>query len=73
MQNFRRFGAVRMRLLLARQDEISCLEAELIRVDREEPKEILLATLRGDTNCERKQLLARLESKLEEYGQCPPL
>ncbi|KAI1404498.1 hypothetical protein F4819DRAFT_447791, partial [Hypoxylon fuscum] len=64
---FRRFMALRVRLLLYKQDELSVLEKQLERLDGDEPKVLYLGSIRRDRNEARKELMTRLESKLEEY------
>lgn len=61
--------ALRVRLLLYKQDELSVLEKQLERLDGDEPKVLYLGSIRRDRNEARKELMTRLESKLEEYGE----
>ena len=65
----RRFRAVRSRLLLLKQDEVAELELKLDEIDRTEPRPIYLGSRRRDANAERKQVLARLDAALADYGQ----
>ena len=65
----RRFRTVRSRLLLLKQDEVAELELKLDEIDRTEPRPIFLGSRRRDANAERKQVLARLDAALADYGQ----
>ena len=65
----RRFAALRARLLLAKQDEISLLECQLNEIDREETSGISLGSFRRDRNDERKRILANLDTALARYGK----
>lgn len=64
----RRFSSVRMRLLYAKQDEISVLEEKLNAIDNQEKNELFLGNVRRDNSLERKDVLSKLEHKLIEYG-----
>ena len=55
--------------MLARQDELNVLEAQLERLDRQEARPFFLGTCRGDENSQRKDLLNQINSKLSEYGK----
>ena len=68
-QIYRRFRTVRSRLLLLKQDEIAELELKLDEIDRTEPRPIFLGSRRRDANAERKQVLARLDAALADYGR----
>ena len=59
---------LRARLLLLKQDRISQLETKLKRLDENEDCEIFLASSRDDSNHDRLQLLADLDSALADYG-----
>ncbi|KAI1311118.1 hypothetical protein F5Y03DRAFT_321598 [Xylaria venustula] len=71
---FRSFRRLRARLLLSKQDELSVLEAQLDRLDREEVSPFFLGTCRDDRNAERTTVLAQIYSKLADYdvfvGRC---
>lgn len=60
---------MRARLLLLKRDEISELEMQLDQIDREEPRRLFLGSRRRDTNLGRRQVLARLDTALADYGQ----
>ncbi|KAI8633997.1 hypothetical protein F5Y19DRAFT_411630 [Xylariaceae sp. FL1651] len=64
---FRRFSAVRARILLYQQDRIAELEETLTTLDELEPKVLFLGSRRRDANPERKAVLAQLESAIAEY------
>lgn len=66
-QNFRRFRTTRMRMLLAKQDEISKLESQLHAIDQDEPAELFLGSMRLDKNPNRKDVLGRLDTAFKEY------
>ncbi|KAI1211532.1 uncharacterized protein F4807DRAFT_392874 [Annulohypoxylon truncatum] len=67
--NFRRFCRVRMRLLLAKQDEVAALESSLDRIDENENRALFLGCLRRDANQERQQALQQLMLTLAEYDK----
>ena len=56
-------------MLLYKQDKISQLEAELEKVDKEEPKALFHGSRRRDTNPERQALLTALDVAMAEYGR----
>ncbi|KAI0538636.1 hypothetical protein GGR58DRAFT_467466 [Xylaria digitata] len=64
---FRRFHRLRARMLLLKQDRISCLEAQLDQIDQDEQLPLFLAKSRGDTNSERKSVLSQIETALADY------
>ncbi|KAI3325616.1 hypothetical protein HD806DRAFT_490781 [Xylariaceae sp. AK1471] len=63
----RRFKRLRARLLLLKQDRISCLEEQLDQIDRDEPLPIFLGKSRGDINSERLSILSQIDSSLADY------
>ncbi|KAI1318414.1 hypothetical protein F5Y16DRAFT_134536 [Xylariaceae sp. FL0255] len=63
----RRFTRMRARLLLLKQDRISCLEEQLDKVDREEALPLFLGKSRGDPNIERLSILSRIDASLADY------
>jgi len=65
---FRRFGRVRMRLLLLKQNEVLTLQEALDKLDEEETNRLSLSCFRRDSNRERQQILERLTKSLDEYG-----
>jgi hypothetical protein len=65
---FRRFTRLRARLLLSKQDQLTLLENQLDKVDREEESPMFLGSTRLDRNAQRKEILSQIESKLQEYG-----
>jgi hypothetical protein len=64
----RRFNRLRARLLLLKQDRISCLEEQLDQIDHNEPLPLFLGKSRGDSNSERISILSQLDSALADYG-----
>ena len=70
---YRRFGYVRNRLLLYVQDEVSCLEARLVALDKadhdREPYHLASRSWDEEQNSERKNLIAELKTKLKEYDE----
>lgn len=66
---FRRFGRVRMRLLLLKQNEVLALQEDLDKLDEKETNRLSLSCFRRDSNCERQQILERLTKSLEEYDK----
>ncbi|KAI5920615.1 hypothetical protein F4810DRAFT_681910, partial [Camillea tinctor] len=55
-------------MLLYKQDIISQLEAELERMDRNEPKTLFLGSRRRDNNLGRQEVMSRLDKAVAEYG-----
>ncbi|KAF2468911.1 uncharacterized protein BDR25DRAFT_230846, partial [Lindgomyces ingoldianus] len=68
-QNFRRFKTTRMRLLLAKQDEVSKLESELKAIDWDETAELFLGSMRLDKNAKRKDVMCKLDVAIKEYDE----
>ncbi|OCK95921.1 uncharacterized protein K441DRAFT_554126, partial [Cenococcum geophilum 1.58] len=66
---FRRFGRVRMRLLLLKQNEVLALQEALDKLDEEETNRLSLSCFQRDSNRERQQILERLTKSLEEYDK----
>ncbi|KAF2244683.1 hypothetical protein BU26DRAFT_522480 [Trematosphaeria pertusa] len=64
---FRRFTALRLRLMLCKQDQLSVLEQQLQEIDRSESKPLYLGSLRRDQNPERKRILDEIDTLLSEY------
>ena len=64
----RRFGRLRARLLLIKQDELSLLEAQLDEVDHEETKILFLGNRRRDKNATRLDLVSKIDEVLASYG-----
>ncbi|TGJ85095.1 hypothetical protein E0Z10_g3658 [Xylaria hypoxylon] len=64
---FRRFSAVRARILLYQQDRIAELEETLTMLDEREQKVLFLGSRRRDANPERRAVLAQLESAMADY------
>ena len=69
---FRSFRRLRARLLLAKQDELELLEAQLDQSDSEEPSPFFLGTCRGDGNASRTAVLNQIHLKLADYGVFAP-
>ncbi|KAH7159602.1 CHAT domain-containing protein [Dactylonectria estremocensis] len=64
---FRRFGRLRARLLLLKQDRLAVLERQLEDADQAEHCPLFLAKIRSDANPTRQALLAEIESRLADY------
>ena len=64
----RRFHRLRARVLLLKQDRLTCLEAQLDQIDQNEKLPLYLGKSRGDTNPERKSVMSQIESALADYG-----
>jgi hypothetical protein len=67
----RRFGRLRARLLLLKQDRLSMLERQLDEVDQAEPAPLFLGMSRLDRNEERRNIISQLEASLTNYGERP--
>jgi hypothetical protein len=65
---FRRFGTLRARSLLYKQDELVELEAQLNEADATERRQVYLSSRRRDANEERKTLMQSIDKALIEYG-----
>lgn len=65
---FRKFGYLRMRCLLEKQDELIQLEEELAQLDKDDRRAFNLSTRRQDKNPGRRPLLAKIGTVLEAYG-----
>lgn len=65
---FRKFGYLRARILLAKQDELAEMEEQLESLDVNEAKMFNLTTRRRDSNQKRQELLLQITEKLESYG-----
>lgn len=73
----RKFGFLRSRVLLYRQDELSVLERDLTRLDDDdaEKRELAHASRKWDEatdtdpNYSRKVLIRKIDEKLKEYGE----
>ena len=73
----RKYGFLRSRVLLYRQDELSVLERDLIKLDAddEEKREFALHSRKRDEETDkdpvysRKVLMQKIDDKLKEYGQ----
>ncbi|KAI4860962.1 hypothetical protein F4820DRAFT_452427 [Hypoxylon rubiginosum] len=63
----RRFTHLRSRLLLLKQDQLSVLEQELWKIDREESKPIQLGSSRNDNNEKRRDVLTKIDTALMDY------
>lgn len=69
MRSFRRFGMVRMRLLLKQQDKIILLGQKLFNIHTSEEREIWLGSIRRDKNGQRTDVLRHLNRELKLYGE----
>ncbi|KAJ2992672.1 hypothetical protein NUW58_g2091 [Xylaria curta] len=65
--NFRAFKRLRLRLLLAKQDEISVLEKQLDEIDAAENRELFLGCMRRDANVDRQSTLLKIKLSMSEY------
>ncbi|KAF3481531.1 uncharacterized protein GIQ15_04290 [Arthroderma uncinatum] len=63
----RRFGNLRARLLLFKQDKISLLEKQLEKIDKEESLELFLGSTRHDANKERRLIISDIDIALADY------
>ncbi|KAH7323188.1 hypothetical protein B0I35DRAFT_350816, partial [Stachybotrys elegans] len=66
-QIYRRFCALRTRLLLYDQDRLARLEDQLQRIDENEEEPLYLGSYRHDTNAERKAVVQEIKEALREY------
>ncbi|KAH8655983.1 hypothetical protein BGZ60DRAFT_435101 [Tricladium varicosporioides] len=64
---FRRFGTLRARSLLYKQDELVEMEAQLNELDAAERRQVYLSSRRRDSNDERKNLVHLIDKALIEY------
>lgn len=74
----RKYGFLRGRVLLYRQDELRQLERDLLEADEEDANECPLALRSRKTDEDREQdefsrkpLIERIDAKLKQYGKCP--
>jgi hypothetical protein len=65
---FRRFGTLRARSLLYKQDELVEMEARLNELDATERRQVYLSSRRRDSSDERKKLVQSIDKALIEYG-----
>jgi hypothetical protein len=65
---FRRFGRLRARVLLLKQDKLSLLEQQLDRIDENEKCPLFLGKSRCDNNGDRAAVFAEIEKTLADYG-----
>ena len=65
----RKFLAMRARLLLMKQDQLSVLEEQLNEVDHEEQRKLFLGNLRRDGNERRRNILKAIDEGLLDYGK----
>ena len=64
----RRFGNLRARLLLLKQDKLCMLEERLEKIDCAETAPLFLGSSRDDGNEERRAVLQNIDSALADYG-----
>ena len=75
----RKYGFLRSRVLLYRQDELSVLEKDLVALDDEDKnsRELALMSRKHDEETDkdplysRKVLMQKIDDKLKEYGEHP--
>ena len=77
----RKYGFLRSRLLLYRQDELSVLEKGLLALDNDDKnnqdRKLALSSRRFDEEDDddpedsRKALMRKIDDKLKEYGKFP--
>lgn len=72
----RKYGFLRSRVLLYRQDELRQLERDLLDADQEDAQDCPLALRSRKTDEERPQdafsrkpLIQKIDAKLKEYGE----
>lgn len=65
---FRRFGRLRIRILLRKQDELQELQERLDLMDSREKTQLYLSSRRYDRDEDRMKLLDLIEQKLAKYG-----
>ena len=73
----RKYGFLRSRVLLYRQDELAVLERDLIKLDADDAKHrpIALQSRKRDEETDdnpvysRKALIQKIDDKLKQYGQ----
>ncbi|KAI0415716.1 hypothetical protein F5X98DRAFT_209952 [Xylaria grammica] len=65
--NFRAFNRIRLRLLLAKQDEIAVLEQSLDDIDAAEQRDLFLGCMRRDINTDRQDVLRSIKLAISEY------
>lgn len=69
----RRFDELHLRILLEQQAEIGELENKLNQYDDNETTQLYLSSYRADKNQKRRDLIAELKIKLQEYGLHPQI
>ncbi|KAK6853664.1 hypothetical protein PG995_010476 [Apiospora arundinis] len=65
---FRRFAALRARMILRKQDRLAQLEGQLEEIDRHEPNPIYRCSYRRDKNPQRIKLFEELDLVMAQYG-----
>lgn len=70
---FRRFGKIRIRSLLYKQDHLAELERRLYVLDLKEDDQVNLSSRRFDNNAERKEIMAEIDIALKDYGISSPM
>ena len=69
---YRRFGTLRNRVLLSRQQELFDLEKRLQEMDNgDQPSRLHTARYDGENPNLKRQLLTEIEEKLKIYGELP--
>lgn len=68
----RRFGCLRARILLYKQDELIELENRMNSLDFAEKTSFYLSSRKEDRNFARKKLLLEIDQKMTDYGNDGP-
>ncbi|KAI5838107.1 hypothetical protein DFP73DRAFT_565803 [Morchella snyderi] len=66
---FRRFGKIRIRSLLYKQDYLAELERRLYVLDLKEKDQVNLSSRRFDNNAERKEIMVEIGITLKDYDK----
>ncbi|KAM5354761.1 hypothetical protein ACJ41O_001408 [Fusarium nematophilum] len=65
----RRFGKLRARLLLQKQDKLSMLETELEQIDADETAPLFLGSSRDDMNGRRQEVMRKIDNAMADYDE----
>lgn len=74
---YKRFGTLRNRVILYRQQELAILEAKLKQLDDEDNEKNNFRTRsmvydKADAESQRMKLIDQIDDKLKQYGAHPP-